>query len=198
MYPNSIKNLIECFKMLPGVGEKTAERLSFSLISSDKERLTEFSSSLLDIRDNIKRCNICNNITDMDVCYICNDASRKKETIFVCENSKDVILFEKLGIYHGEYHVLDGLISPLDGINPEDINIDSLIKRIANGKYKEVILALKPSVEGETTAQYIKKVLEHQNIKVSKIANGIPIGAEIEYIDPMTLEMALEERKYIS
>lgn len=197
MYPKSIKNLIECFKMLPGIGEKTAERLSFSLINFDKDNLTEFSASILDVRDNLKRCSICNSITDNDICYICNDNSRKKETIFVCENSKDVILFEKLGIYHGEYHVLDGLISPLDGVNPEDINIDSLIKRIENGKYKEIIFALKPSIEGETTAQYIKKLLNSYDIKISKIANGIPLGAEMEYIDSMTLEMALEERKYI-
>lgn len=189
---------MECFELLPGIGEKTAERLSFSLLNFDKDRLTEFAEAINGVRDNIKKCRICNNITDKDVCYICENDTRKNDTIFVVESAKDVILFEKLGIYKGYYHVLDGLISPLDGINPEDINVDSLINRIKNGKYKEVIVALKPSVEGETTVQYIKKMLEDYNVKVSKIASGVPIGAEIEYIDPMTLETALEERKYLS
>lgn len=198
MYPKDIKNLIECFELLPGIGEKTAERLSFSLLNFDKDKLTEFSDSIIGIRDNIKNCMICNNITDKDICYICENDNRKNGTIFVVENAKDVILFEKLGIYKGEYHVLGGLISPLDGINPEDISVDNLIERIKNGKYTEIIVALKPSVEGETTVQYIKKMLEGYDIKVSKIASGVPIGAEIEYIDPMTLEMALEERKYLS
>lgn len=198
MYPRVISDLMECFKSLPGIGEKTAERLSFSLINFEKEKLTEFSDAIVGIRDNIKRCSICNNITDKDICYICENNLRNGETIFVVENSKDVVLFEKLGIYKGKYHVLDGLISPLDGINPEDINIDSLIKRIKTGDYKEIIIALKPSVEGETTTQYIKKMLESYSIKISKIASGVPVGAEIEYIDPITLEMALEERKYIS
>ena len=181
-----------------GIGEKTAERLSFSLLNFDKDKLTEFADSIIGIRDNIKNCMICNNITDKDICYICENENRKIGTIFVVENAKDVILFEKLGIYKGEYHVLGGLISPLDGINPEDISVDNLIERIKNGKYTEIIVALKPSVEGETTVQYIKKMLEGYDIKVSKIASGVPIGAEIEYIDPMTLEMALEERKYLS
>lgn len=189
---------MECFELLPGIGEKTAERLSFSLINFDKDKLTDFADSIIGIRDNIKNCKICNNITDKDICYICENRNRKNGTIFVVENPKDVILFEKLGIYKGEYHVLGGLISPLDGINPEDISVDNLIERIKNGKYTEIIVALKPSVEGETTVQYIKKMLEGYDIKVSKIASGVPIGAEIEYIDPMTLEMALEERKYLS
>ena len=198
MYPKNIKDLMECFELLPGIGEKTAERLSFSLINFDKDKLTEFADSIIGVRDNIKNCKICNNITDKDICYICENRNRKNGTIFVVENPKDVILFEKLGIYKGEYHVLGGLISPLDGINPEDISVDNLIERIKNGKYTEIIVALKPSVEGETTVQYIKKMLEGYDIKVSKIASGVPIGAEIEYIDPMTLEMALEERKYLS
>ena len=183
MYPKDIKNLMECFELLPGIGEKTAERLSFSLLNFDKDKLTEFADSIIGIRDNIKNCMICNNITDKDICYICENENRKNGTIFVVENAKDVILFEKLGIYKGEYHVLGGLISPLDGINPEDISVDNLIERIKNGKYTEIIVALKPSVEGETTVQYIKKMLEGYDIKLSKIASGVPIGAEIESYD---------------
>ena len=195
MYPNCLKNLIDCLKSLPGIGDKTAERLAFSMINFDKEKLTFFSNSLNEIRDNIKKCSICNNITDKDICNICSNNERKKDIVFVIEKAKDVILFEKLGVYNGSYHVLEGLISPLDGINPEDINFKSLVNRIDEGSIKEVILALKPSIEGETTMQYIKRVLSNKDIKITKIATGIPIGTDMEYIDAMTLEMSLEERK---
>ena len=156
-----------------------------------------FANSLLDVK-NIKRCPVCNNITDMDKCYICSDDSRSYETIFVVEKPKDVVLFEKMGNYTGKYHVLGGLISPLEGINPEDINIDSLVKRVKENDVKEVIVVLKPSIEGETTMQYIKKLLDKYNVRVSKIPIGIPMGTDIEYIDSMTLEMAFEDRKDIS
>ena len=152
----------------------------------------------INIKDNIKRCPICNCITDMDRCYICNDDNRITNTIFVVEKSKDIILFEKLGVYKGVYHVLDGLISPLEGVNPEDINLSSLIERIKNNEIKEIILALKPSIEGETTMQYIRRILDKFDVKVTKIATGIPIGTDIEYIDNLTLELALEERKEVS
>jgi len=195
MYPNTVKKLIDVFKYLPGIGEKTAERMAFSVIEFDDEKIEDFASSLMAIKSNIKKCSICNNLSESDVCEICNSISRNKEIVVVVEKSKDVFLFEKLGIYDGCYHVLDGLISPIDGVNPSDINISSLLERIDEGKIKEVILALKPSVEGETTMQYINKIVENKKIKVSKIATGIPIGADMEYIDSLTLEMALEGRK---
>lgn len=195
MYPTTIKKLIDVFKYLPGIGEKTAERMAFSVIEFDDDRIDEFANSLLSIKNNVKKCSICNNLSETEVCDICNSNSRNKEVIVVVEKSKDVFLFEKLGIYNGCYHVLDGLISPIDGINPNDINISSLLDRIDGGNIKEIILALKPSVEGETTMQYINKIVESKNIKVSKIATGIPIGADMEYIDSLTLEMALEGRK---
>lgn len=198
MYPNCLKNLIDCFKKLPGVGEKTAERMAFTIMNFDKDNLTLFSDSICEVRDNIKRCSICNNITDKDICSICSNNDRRHDIIFVVEKPKDISLFEKINIYKGTYHVLDGLISPLEGINPDDINLKSLIERIENEKIKEVILALKPSIEGETTMQYIKKLLEKKDVKVTKIATGIPIGTDMEYIDSMTLEMSLEERKEIS
>lgn len=197
MYPNSIKNVIECLKDLPGIGEKTAERLAFSLISFDRDRLTLFSDAICDIRDKITNCQICGNICESDVCSICLDKERNSKLIFVVEKAKDISLFEKINIYNGKYQVLGGLISPLEGIGPEDINIDKLISRIDYDNVNEVILALKPSIEGETTMQYIKRVLENKNVKVTRIATGIPIGTEIEYIDPMTLEFALEGRKDI-
>ena len=197
MYPNSIKEIIESFKDLPGIGEKTAERLAFSLISFDKDRLTSFSEAIISVRDKIKSCEICGNITEDDKCAICKDNERNSKIIFVVEKAKDIALFEKINIYNGKYHVLGGLISPLDGIGPEDVNIDKLIKRIDDDNVDEIILALKPSIEGETTMQYIKKILEGKNVKVTRIATGIPIGTDIEYIDSMTLEFALEGRKDI-
>ncbi len=195
MYPSCLKNLIDCLKCLPGIGEKSAERLAFSIMNFDKEKITVFSNALLEVRDNIKRCKICDNITDKEYCSICSDERRRKDIVFVVEKPKDVVLFEKINVYNGVYHVLNGLISPLDGVNPEDINIKKLIDRIKEGNIKEVILALKPSIEGETTMQYIKKILEPFDVKITKIATGIPIGTDIEYIDAMTLEMSLEERK---
>ena len=197
MYPGCVRNLIECLKDLPGIGEKSAERLAYAIINFDKEKIDLFANSLLDVK-NIKRWPVCNNITDMDKCYICSDDSRSYETIFVVEKPKDVVLFEKMGNYTGKYHVLGGLISPLEGINPEDINIDSLVKRVKENDVKEVIVVLKPSIEGETTMQYIKKLLDKYNVRVSKIPIGIPMGTDIEYIDSMTLEMAFEDRKDIS
>ena len=197
MYPSCIRNLIECLKDLPGIGEKSAERLAYSIINFDSDKIDTFSESLTAIK-NIKKCPICNNITDMDVCYICNDEGRSYDTIFVVEKPKDVVLFEKMGNYNGKYHVLGGLISPLDGINPEDISIDKLVDRVKNNKVNEVIIVLKPSIEGETTMQYIKKILSNYGVRVSKIPIGIPMGTDIEYIDTMTLEMAFEDRKDIS
>lgn len=197
MYPSSIRNLIDCLKKLPGVGEKSAERLAYSIINFDNEKLDNFSKALRDIK-NLKKCSICNNLTDSDICYICADEKRNKDTIFVVEKSKDIVLFEKMGNYNGKYHVLGGLISPMEGINPDDISIDSLVDRVKDNNVKEVIIVLKPSIEGETTMQYIKKILSKYDVKVSKIPIGIPMGTDIEYIDSMTLEMAFEDRKDIS
>ena len=197
MYLECVRKLIDSLKKLPGVGEKSAERMAFSIMNFSSDSLLDFSQSLIDINEKLKKCPICNNITDRDICYICSDESRNNNTIFVVEKPKDIVLFEKIGNYNGRYHVLGGLISPLEGIGPEDINLSGLIDRVKNSSVEEVIIVLKPSIEGETTTQYIKKILENYNVKVSKIATGIPIGTEIEYIDTMTLEMAFEERKDI-
>ena len=197
MYPDSFKNLISCLSELPGIGEKSAERLAFSIINYDAERLDYFANCISSIK-NLKKCSICHNISDNDVCEICLNVDRNKESIVVVEKPRDLILFEKLGVFKGDYHVLDGLISPLEGVNPEDINLSSLIDRIKNNDIKEIILALKPSIEGETTMQYIRRVLDKFDVKVTKIATGIPIGTDIEYIDNLTLELALEERKGVS
>lgn len=198
MYPKCLRDLIECFKELPGIGDKTAERMTFSLIDFDKEKLTEFSDAIISARDNLGRCLVCNNLADGDLCTICKNDSRNHKVIFVVENAKDVMLFEKIGAYNGVYHVLDGLISPLDGVGPNDIKIGQLLDRIEKNDVSEVILALRPNIEGETTMQYIKKILSNRSIKVSKLASGIPIGTDMEYIDSMTLELAIDERKELS
>ena len=197
-YPTTIKILIDCFKKLPGIGEKTAERLALSTLSLDDEVLKNFSLSIGNIKEKIKRCDVCNNFTEEDTCLICQDKTRNLDTICVVEEPKNIILFEKMGSYHGLYHVLDGLISPLDGINPEDINISTLIDRVKKNKINEIIIAVKPSIEGETTALYITKILEGTGVKITKIAHGIPLGADMDYIDSLTLEMALEDRKEVS
>ena len=196
MYPYSLEKLIECFKCLPGIGDKSAERMAFSVLNFGDEKLDLFIKSLSGIKD-IKRCSICNNISDSEHCFICSDLNRDRSTIFVVEKPKDIVLFEKMGNYKGVYHVLGGLISPLEGINPSDISIDSLVNRIKNDNVKEVIIVLKPSIEGETTTQYIKKILNGFDVKITKIPIGIPMGTDIEYIDSMTLEMAFEDRKNI-
>ena len=196
-YPSIIQNLIECFKKFPGIGEKSAERMALSVLDIDKETIDLFATSLKDSKTKIRRCEICNNLSESEKCEVCKDNSRNKEILCVVEEPKFVNLFEKLNIFDGYYHVLDGLISPIDGINPEDINLSSLINRVKENKVKEIILALKPSVEGETTSLYISKILEGTDVKISKIAHGVPMGAEIDYVDSLTLEMALENRRYM-
>ena len=198
MYPDSLKDLIESFKILPGIGEKTAERLAFFLINQDEEKTNFFANSIVTAKEKIHECEICNNITDKDICDICSNQLRDNKALCVVEDVKSIFLFEKVGTYNGKYHVLKGLISPLDGVDPDDIGIDKLINRIKKEKYEEIIIAVKPSIEGETTALYIKKILEGMNIKVSRIASGVPIGTDIEYIDSMTLERALLDRKILN
>lgn len=197
-YPQTIENLIACFQKMPGIGEKTAERLALSTIGFNQETIDLFSTSLKNVKTKIKKCGRCNNLTEDDLCEICKDESRNSKLLCVVENPKNIVLFEKLGTFRGYYHVIDGLISPLEGINPEDIHIPELINRIKEENIEEVILALKPSVEGETTSLYISKILGKTNVLVSKIAHGIPLGADMDYVDSLTLELALENRKKIS
>lgn len=198
MFPESIKNLIHCYKKLPGVGEKTAERFALASLNLDDNIIELFSNSLVDVKRRVKRCSKCNHLSDDDLCMICKDQTRNSSVICVVEEPKNVVLFEKVGSFHGLYHVLDGLISPLDGINPEDLKISSLMKRVEEENIEEIIIAVRPSVEGETTALYLARMLEQTNVRVSKIAHGVPLGADMEYMDSLTLEMALEDRKEVS
>lgn len=197
-YPKTILNLIESFKKLPGIGEKTAERLALSTLNMDDDTIEIFSNSLKEVKNKIKKCGKCGSYTEEEICDICKSETRDHSTMCVVEESKNVIQFEKVGTFNGVYHVLGGLISPLDGVNPENINLNTLKKRIKEENIKEVILAIKPSIEGETTALYISKMLDDEKIKITKIAHGIPMGADIDYIDPLTLEIAMEDRTTIS
>ena len=161
MYPDSIKNLIESFKFLPGIGEKTAERLAFSVLELEEEQAEFFAESINDVKKNVHKCDVCNTLTENDKCFVCKDESRDSKLLCVVEDTKNVFLFEKLGMFHGKYHVLEGLISPLDGINPEDIGLDKLIDRITAEQFKEIIFAFKPSIEGETTMEVALSTLEN-------------------------------------
>lgn len=197
-YPDSLKVLIDSFKKLPSIGEKTAERLSFAVMNMSEEDINSFSKAIIDVKLKIKKCSICDNITENEICDICSDSSRDSDIICVVEDSKNIISLEKMGSYRGKYHVLNGLISPMDGKGPDDIMLDSLLQRIKKENIKEIIIAVSPTLEGETTSLYISKLLEPFKITVSKIAYGIPIGADMEYLDPMTLSMAMSNRNKIS
>lgn len=198
MYPISLEKLINYYKKLPGIGEKSAERLALATLEFSNEEIEEFRDTLENAKKKLGRCSICGHLTEYEICDICSDNSRNKNTICVIEDFKSVFSFEKTGKFKGTYHVLNGLISPMDDIGPEDINLQSLIKRVEKLEQPELILALKPTVEGEATTLYIKKILENQNVTISRLSYGIPIGAEIDYLDNVTLEKALEDRKKIS
>lgn len=197
-YPETLNNLIESYKKLPGIGEKTSERLALATLNLDDKIIKMFSQAVLECKSKIKNCKKCFNLSEDDLCLICKDKSRDLSTICLVEDVKNIFALEKVGTYNGLYHVIGGLISPLDGINPEDLNIDSLIKRVKEENIKEVIIAIKPGIEGEMTSLYLIKKLANTSAKVSKIAYGIPIGADMDYLDALTLEMALEDRKEVS
>lgn len=194
-YPLPIARLIESYMKLPGIGEKTATRLAFYTLDMPKEDVEDFSTSLRDIKVNLRTCSICGNITENDPCDICKDKSRDQTTIMVVEQPKDVMAFEEMGEYNGLYHVLHGVLSPMDGIGPEEVNIKSLITRLQkNDQVKEVILALNSTPEGESTAMYIGKLIKPAGIKVSRLAAGLAVGSDIEYANSITLKRAVQGR----
>ena len=197
-YPKDLENLINYYQKLPGIGEKSAERLALATLEMSSDEVTKFSESLLDAKNNLMRCSICGALTDKEICDICSNGSRNHNIICVVEDYKSIFSFEKTGTFNGTYHVLNGLISPMDDIGPEDIRISSLSSRIEKLDNPELILALKPTIEGEATTLYIKKILENKKVTISRLSYGIPIGAEIDYLDNVTLEKALEDRKKIS
>lgn len=190
----SIEKLIEEFEKLPSIGHKTAVRLAFHVLNSSEENAINFANTIIDARKNLKYCSVCNNITDVDPCPICSNAKRNKEIICVVEDVRDIVQIERTHEYNGVYHVLQGVISPVNGIGPNDIKIKELITRVGTEDVKELILATNPNVEGEATAMYISKLVKPFNIKTTRIAHGIPIGGDLEYTDEVTLAKALENR----
>lgn len=197
LYPESLQKTINSFKKIPGVGEKSAERYALSTLEMSLEDIDNFAASLKECKSKINRCKICGHITDKEICDICDNENRKNNLICVVEDYKSVFMFEKSGTFSGKYHVLNGLISPIDGVYPEDINLSSLNARLNDIQDAELILALKPSIEGETTTLYIKKMFENKNVKVSRLSYGIPMGVELDYLDSITLDKALLDRKEI-
>ena len=198
MYPPVLSDLINYFRKLPGIGEKSAERMALSLLELNQHDVEEFAKSMVDSKSKLRTCSVCGHITDKEVCDICSSERRNKNVICILEDYKSVFAFEKAGNYNGTYHVLNGLISPVDDVNPEDINIASLVSRVEKLENPELIIALKSTIEGETTTLYIKKIFEGKNVEISRLSYGIPMGTEIDYLDEITLDRALSDRKKIS
>ena len=195
-YPVAIEKLIEEFAKLPGIGYKTAQRLTMHVLNLPKEEVNEFADALVKARGTIKYCSVCGNYTDSDPCAICSNPNRDKSTICVVEEPKDIIAMEKVREYNGVYHVLHGAISPMLGKGPDSIKLRELVSRM-NGSVKEVIVATNPNVDGEATAMYISKILKPLGVKVTRIAHGVPVGGDLEYVDEVTLAKALEGRREI-
>lgn len=195
MYPSSIQKLIESFRSLPGVGEKTAERYALSVSEMDPVKVEQFAQALTGVKEKLRRCRICGNLSDQDECEICRNPDRSHKQIFVVQSPKDVIAMEKTGEFRGVYHVLNGVISPSKGVMPEDLDIDSLVKRALDAE--EVILATSNTMDGETTAMYLDRLLKEQcpDVLVTRIAHGLPAGGLLDYADEMTLAYALSNRR---
>ncbi len=197
-YPEPIAKLIDSYMKLPGIGNKTAVRLAFYTIDMDDQDVADFSSSLLAAKRNLHYCSICGNITEEDPCSICSDKARDRSQLIVVEQPKDVMSLEKMREYHGLYHVLHGVLSPIEGKGPEDINIKSLLKRLQkNDSIKEIIIATNATPEGEATAMYLSRLIKPAGIKVTRLASGLAVGSDIEYADEMTLYKAIEGRQEI-
>lgn len=196
-YIKPLARLIDEFSKMPGIGPKTAQRLAFYILKNSSERVASLAKAIIEAKEKVKHCSICGNITDQEVCEICQNINRDKSIICVVEKVRDLIAIENTGEYKGLYHVLEGAISPLDGIEPENLKIDSLLKRLKTEKIKEIILATNPNIEGEVTASYLNRLIEPLNIKVTRIAYGVPIGGSLEFADEVTLTQALMGRQKI-
>ena len=192
-----LTELINQFSRLPGIGKKTAQRLAYSILEQPPERAKAFAEALINAREKIHFCSVCQSLTDLDVCQICSDVLRDKSVICVVEDPRDVMAFERTREYRGVYHVLHGVISPLDNIGPDKLRIKELMARLSDGTVKEIIMATNPTVEGEATASYISRLVKPMGIKVTRLAYGIPVGGDLEYADEYTLARALEGRNEI-
>ena len=195
--PKPVSRLIDELSKLPGIGEKNATRLAFHILRSKDEYTIRLAQAIVDTKKNVKSCGTCFNISSEDPCDICTEPSRERDTICIVEEPLDLIAVEKSRVFSGLYHVLNGVIAPLEGIGPEDLTIGPLIKRLKDNKFKEIIIATNPSVEGEATSLYIARLVKPLGVKVSRIAHGIPMGGDIEYTDELTIGKALRDRKEI-
>jgi len=197
IYSKSLERLISALNRLPGIGPKSAQRLAFHIVKSPREEANELAQAILAAKEKMVSCSICGNVTDNDPCYICQDVHRDKSTICVVEEPRDIFVFEKMGEYKGTYHVLMGALSPLDGVGPGDLKIKELVKRIEKGGIKELIIATDPNAEGEATAAYLSQLIKPLGVKVTRLAQGVPMGGDLEYADEVTLAKALEGRREV-
>ncbi len=193
-YPSSIQKLIESFSKLPGIGEKTAERLAMHVLRAPRSEAEQLSSSIKGIKEKVRLCSMCFAFSDTDICNLCSDQRRTSSILCVVEQPPDMVAIEKSGSFAGLYHILQGVLSPMNGIGPDSIRIKELISRIAQGKIKEVIIATSTNVEGEATAAYLAERLENYPVKVTRIASGVPMGGDLKYVDQVTLKRAMETR----
>jgi len=194
-YGNYITRLIEQLASLPGIGGKSAQRLAFHIINMPAEKARDLSNAIMEAKENVRYCEKCCNLTDSSICHVCSNPSRHSKIIMVVENPRDMAAYERTREFNGVYHVLHGAISPMTGIGPQDIRIKELLNRIGEEEPEEIILATNPNVEGEATAMYISRLIKPMGIKVTRIANGVPVGGDLEYIDDVTLSRALEGRR---
>ncbi len=190
-------NLVEQFERLPGIGKKSAQRLAFHVLNMPKEKAKKFADAIMEAQEKIHKCSVCQNLTDQETCQICSDPQRDRSIICVVEDPRDVLAIERTKEYNGLYHVLHGLISPMNGIGPDQLSIKELMTRMGDGVVKEVIMATNPTVEGEATAMYLARLLKPMGIKVTRLAYGIPVGGNLEYADEVTLYRAIEGRSEI-
>ena len=194
-YPEPIAKLIDSFSRLPGIGPKTAARLAFHVLRMSEDDVVSFAKALVSVKRNLHYCSVCCNITDVDPCRICQDKTRDPSVICVVQEAKDLVAMERTKEYDGQYHVLQGAISPMEGIGPDEIRIAELLKRLTDDRVKELILATNPNIEGEATAMYLSRLVKPFGIKVTRIAHGLPVGGDLEYADEVTLSKALEGRR---
>jgi len=197
-YPEPIAKLIDAFSRLPGIGPKTAARLSFHVLRMKEDDVIDFAKALVSVKRNLHYCSVCCNITDVDPCRICQDKKRDLSTICVVQESKDLVAMERTKEFQGQYHVLQGAISPMEGIGPDDIKIAELLRRLSDERVQEMILATNPNIEGEATAMYLSRLVKPFGIKVTRIAHGLPVGGDLEYADEVTLSKALEGRRELN
>lgn len=197
MYDGIVQELIDELGRLPGIGPKSAQRIAFHILQTQSFDVTRLSEVLRDVRDKVRFCSICGNVTEQDTCSICRDPRRSHATICVVEEAKDVVAIERTREFKGLYHVLGGAISPIDGIGPDDLRMKQLVARLADGTVTEVIIATDPNLEGEATATYLTRLLNYPNLRVTRLASGLPVGGDLEYADEVTLGRAFEGRRVV-